>query len=100
MATNVIRAYIEEYGFDREIGMIDVTSMIKAGYLLEGNVTNKIYKLSTELYNEAYNQIKDNLDILHKMALVVKQEETIDGTKLKEYYNKFLMERNSVQEIE
>lgn len=100
MATNVIRAYIEEYGFDREIGMIDVTSMIKAGYLLEGNVTDKIYKLSTELYNEAYNQIKDNLDILHKMALVVKQEETIDGTKLKEYYNKFLMERNSVQEIE
>lgn len=94
MATNVIRAYIEEYGFDSEIGMIDVTSMIKAGYLLESNVTDKISRLSKELYTEAYNQLKDNIDILHKLAKQVKQEETIDGTRLTKYYEQFLKERN------
>lgn len=94
MATNVIRAYIEEYGFDSDIGMIDVTSMIKAGYLLENNVTDKISKLSKELYEESYEQIKANIDILHKMAKVVKQEETIDGTRLMKYYEQFIEERN------
>lgn len=98
MATNVIRAYIEEYGFDSEIGMIDVTSMIKAGYLLENNVTDKISKLSKELYEESYNQIKDNLDILHKMAKTVKQEETIDGTRLMKYYKQFVSERETEKE--
>lgn len=95
MATNVIRAYIEEYGFDSDIGMIDVTSMIKAGYLLENNVTDKISKLSKELYDESYKQIESNMDILHKMASIVKQEETIDGTRLMRYYEQFIEERNS-----
>ena len=95
MATNVIRAYIEEYGFDSDIGMIDVTSMIKAGYLLENNVTDKISKLSKELYDESYKQIESNMDILHKMASLVKQEETIDGTRLMRYYEQFIEERNS-----
>ena len=95
MATNVIRAYIEEYGFDSDIGMIDVTSMIKAGYLLENNVTDKISKLSKELYDESYKQIESNMDILHKMASLVKQEETIDGTRLMKYYEQFVEERNN-----
>lgn len=95
MATNVIRAYIEEYGFDSDIGMIDVTSMIKAGYLLENNVTDKISKLSKELYDESYKQIESNIDILHKMASLVKQEETIDGTRLMKYYEQFMEERNN-----
>lgn len=95
MATNVIRAYIEEYGFDSDIGMIDVTSMIKAGYLLENNVTDKISKLSKELYDESYKQIESNMDILHKMASLVKQEETIDGTRLMKYYEQFMEERNN-----
>ena len=97
MATNVIRAYIEEYGFDSDIGMIDVTSMIKAGYLLENNVTDKISKLSKELYDESYKQIESNMDILHKMASLVKQEETIDGTRLMKYYEQFVEERNNAK---
>jgi cell division protease FtsH len=93
MATELLKAYVDEFGFDSEFGLVDVKSLIQSGYVMESKVTDKISELSKQYYKESYDEISSNLDILKKLAEVVKQEETIDGTRLKNYYETFLSER-------
>lgn len=87
VATQYIRAYIENYGFDSKIGLVDVKSMMESGYLMETDVSKEIYSMAKELYKETYDEISNHKDILEDMAKIVAENETVSGQYITEWFN-------------
>lgn len=85
-ANNMLDHYINDFAFDSEYGLIPLT---------EEKAQDKKRELAQELYNEAREEIKDNLDILKSMAVVVLEHETMDGESLTELYNKLVEEKRA-----
>ena len=87
VATQYIRAYIENYGFDSSVGLVDVRVMMEAGYILESGVSNRIYAMAKELYQESLKEIMEHKDILMDMEKIVAENETVSGQFITEWYN-------------
>ena len=87
VATQYIRAYIENYGFDSKIGLVDVKSMMESGYLMETDVSKEIYSMAKELYKETYDEISNHKDILEDMAKIVAENETVSGQYITKWFN-------------
>lgn len=83
-ANNMLDHYINDFAFDSEYGLIP---------LAEEKAQDKKRELAQELYNEAREEIRDNLDILKSMAVVVLENETMDGESLTDLYHKLVAEK-------
>lgn len=83
-ANNMLDHYINDFAFDNEYGLIP---------LAEEKAQDKKRELAQELYNEAREEIRDNLDILKSMAVVVLENETMDGESLTDLYHKLVAEK-------
>ena len=83
-ANNMLDHYINDFAFDSEYGLIP---------LAEEKAQDKKRELAQELYNEAKEEIRDNLDILKSMAVVVLENETMDGESLTDLYNRLVAEK-------
>lgn len=83
-ANNMLDYYINDFAFDSEYGLIP---------LAEEKAQDKKRELAQELYNEAREEIRDNLDILKSMAVVVLENETMDGESLTDLYHKLVAEK-------
>lgn len=83
-ANNMLDNYINDFAFDSEYGLIP---------LAEEKAQDKKRELAQELYNEAREEIRDNLDILKSMAVVVLENETMDGESLTDLYHKLVAEK-------
>lgn len=83
-ANNMLDHYINDFAFDSEYGLIP---------LAEEKAQDKKRELARELYNEAKEEIRDNLDILKSMAVVVLENETMDGESLTDLYNQLVAEK-------
>lgn len=95
VATGLIRNYLEKFGFDEEVGLLDITTMMKEGYINNQTTVTKIHELSRELYNEAKTELEDNLDILERFAKYVMENETITGDKAEELFRQYQSERET-----
>lgn len=95
VATGLIRNYLEKFGFDEEVGLLDITTMMKEGYINNQTTVTKIHELSRELYNEAKTELEDNLDILERFAKYVMENETITGDKAAELFRQYQSERET-----
>lgn len=84
-ANNMLDNYINDFAFDSEYGLIP---------LAEEKAQDKKRELAQELYNEAREEIRDNLDILKSMAVVVLENETMDGESLTDLYHKLVAKKN------
>ncbi len=83
-ANNMLDNYINDFAFDSAYGLIP---------LAEEKAQDKKRELAQELYNEAREEIRDNLDILKSMAVVVLENETMDGGSLTDLYHKLVAEK-------
>lgn len=77
-ANALLDSYIKNFAFDEDYGLIPLDDKTS------GQRKSEIAK---SLYEEAYKELSNNLDILKELAKKVLEEETMDGDQLKSFYN-------------
>lgn len=76
-ANILLDRYIKNFAFDKYYGLIPLDDKTS------GQRKSEIAK---SLYEEAYKELSDNLDILKELAKKILEEETMDGDQLKSFY--------------
>lgn len=93
VATDLIRACVENYGFSQDVGLLDITSMMKDGYINNKESLDKIHEISRVLYDIAKDELIKNRDILDKFVSYIIENETITGEKAEELFKQFKDEK-------
>lgn len=81
-ATNLIVNYIEKYGFDSDIGMLDIDMLNKLNIINNKDIANKISKMSNELYTKCKSLLKDNYNLVEVLANKLLEVETLSGPEI------------------
>ena len=83
-ATNIMMHYIETFGFDKEFGLLDISVLSKEHLLNSNELTDKISKMSKEMYKKCLNLLKEHYDLVEKLATKLLEVETLNGEEIKD----------------
>ena len=83
-ATNIMMHYIETFGFDKEFGLLDISVLSKEHLLNSNELTDKISKMSKEMYEKCLNLLKEHYDLVEKLATKLLEVETLNGEEIKD----------------
>lgn len=95
-ATSIARSMVTQYGMSKKFGLIGLET-VESRYL-DGRVVmncadetaaavdDEVMKILKESYDEAMNLLKDNREIMDKLAEYLIQKETITGKEFMEIY--------------
>ncbi len=81
-ATNTIKGYISKYGMGRH-GLLDVQQLTN-----QYNIVDEAIELSNKLYVETRDLLKDNYELLEKIAKKLLEKETVYEDELDEILGK------------
>jgi cell division protease FtsH len=90
-ATTLMTAYIEHFGFDKEFGMLDVGVLNREHLVNSDLITSRLIEMSTRLYDNCYNLLKDNYALVESLAQNLLEYETLSS---KEIYTIFTDVKN------
>lgn len=81
-ATQILKVYISEYGFDSEsFGLLNL-SVLYEQKLLSERLTARAGELAGKVYQSTIQLLSDNQLLLHRLAQSLLAEETISGRKI------------------
>lgn len=83
-ATQVMMKYIESLGFDKEFGLLDIEVLTQQHLINSDMITEKLSKMSKELYAQCLSLLKENYDKVEILAQKLLAEDSISGNELKE----------------
>lgn len=83
-ATNIMMHYIETFGFDKEFGLLDISVLSKEHLLNSNELTDKISKMSKEMYEKCLNLLKEHYELVEKLATKLLEVETLNGEEIKD----------------
>ena len=102
-ATDIARAMITQYGMSERFGLIglekqgnqylDGRTVLNCGEQTAGEIDKEVMKLLKECYERAKGLLKDNRDIMDRIAAFLTEKETITGKQFMEIYNQVIAER-------
>lgn len=85
-ATDVMMKYIEQFGFDDDFGMLDV-SVLSNKHLIDGSVIiNKMSVMSKKFYADCKKMLSDNYDKVELLAKQLLEKETLSGNEIKSLF--------------
>lgn len=83
-ATSIMMHYIETFGFDKEFGLLDISVLSKEHLLNSNELTDKLSKMSKEMYEKCLNLLKEHYDLVEKLATKLLEVETLNGEEIKD----------------
>ena len=86
-ATMVMMQYIEHYGFDKDFGLLDISVLSQEHLVNSKELTNKLSKMSNELYDKCLTLLKEHYDLVEKLATKLLEVETLSGEEIKKLFN-------------
>ncbi len=111
-ATDIARAMITQYGMSEKFGLIglekqgnqylDGRTILNCGEATSAEIDHEVMRLLKECYEKAKELLKDNRDIMDRIAAFLSEKETITGKQFMDIYNEVLAERKgeTVQKVE
>lgn len=79
-ATQLMTSYIERFGFDTSFGLLDINELSKQ-HLIDGSaITEKLSKMSLDLYDECKKLLTANYDKVEILAGKLLELETVSGS--------------------
>lgn len=79
-ASTLLVHYMNKYGMDKEMGMFSM-EVLNEGY--DNKLIDTCRTKMNELYDETKKMVEDNKDLLEKITNALLEEESIDGTQIK-----------------
>lgn len=81
-ATNILMAYIEKYGFDKEFGLLDIEAL-SSKHLVDSNmVMDKLTSMSIKLYADTINLLKSRYNLVEKLTKSLLEYESLSGDEI------------------
>lgn len=97
-ATELARAMVTQYGMSEKFGLMSLETIedrylsgravLNCGESTSSEIDQEVMKILRECYDKAVTLLKDNIDILHKIAQTLIKNETITGKEFMEIYNR------------
>lgn len=84
-ATQVLYQYIGKFGFDSQIGLVDLDVLHEGSITTSDTVEKEICRLSKKLYEETVHQVRLHKDMIEKLALRLLEVESMTGAQIEEY---------------
>ena len=88
-ATDIARAMVTQYGMSKKFGLIGLATVegkyldgrasLNCGENTAAEIDEEVMRILKEAYEEAKGLLKDNLDVMHKLAAFLIEKETITG---------------------
>ena len=82
-ATEMILAYICEYGFDEKIGLVNTRVITKAKS--DSPYAKRVGEIAEELHKETYELLSNNTELIDRLALKLLECETMSGKEITDY---------------
>ena len=105
-ATDIARAMVTQYGMSKRFGLIglekqgnqylDGRTVLNCGEQTAAEIDQEVMLLLKECYEKAKELLKDNRDIMDRIAAFLTEKETITGKQFMEIYNEVIAERGGV----
>lgn len=80
-ATAILINYVKRFGFDSSIGLLNV-DLLQKDHLIPNTKFDTINELSQTLYNKCETLLKDNYSLVEKLAIKLKENETLNGDEI------------------
>lgn len=81
-ATAIMMQYVERLGFDSDFGLLDVSVLSKEHLINSREITDRLSKMSKELYNECKSKLSENYNLVEKLAQKLLETETLSGSEI------------------
>lgn len=85
-ATNYLNNYITKYGFDDEVGLIDLDVINDKRFVDTSALVSKLSELSNELYKQCYELLNENYKYVEALAQKLLDVETLSGNEISELF--------------
>lgn len=82
-ATQLLCNYATKFGFDDELGLIDVETLSN-GVMITDNLTTRLSKLSKRFYERASSKLRDNYRLVERLAQKLLEARTLSGKEAEE----------------
>lgn len=81
-ATELLISYVGRYGFDKEIGMIDVEKMNQHDLMSSDIISERIHILEKEIYENTLQYLTQQYTLVEKLASILMEKETMTGKEV------------------
>lgn len=88
--TEIAMSMISEYGMGNTLGLLKLSSLGQLSTSYGNPVVEECRELVNSLYEETINTLKENKNILDKIAMELLDKETLDEKEVYKIYNKLI----------
>ena len=81
-ATQIVKNYVERYGFDDEFGLVDMNIMHNNSLIKDDNTLDRVQAIAKDLYDKAYKLLQKNYGLVESLALELLDKETMSGNEI------------------
>ena len=81
-ATNLLTCYVQKYGFDSEVGLLDMDMLANTVDINEFNVAERVSSLAKDLYDDTMNALIKNYSMVEILAQKLLEIETLSGDEI------------------
>lgn len=85
-ATNILKLYVERFGFDKDFGLLDMSVLTKEHLVNTSDISKKLGKMSNELYEQCLNILRANYGLVELLAQKLLDVETLTGDQITELF--------------
>ncbi len=86
-ATQRIVDYIEKFGFDEDFGLLDMSVLTKNAVVTANDSAQRVSKMSKELYRECIEKLRENFDMVEKLATELLSREAMTGREIEKLFS-------------
>lgn len=98
-ATNVMSAYIQRYGFDKDFGLLDISVLSEQGLIDMADITSRLSKMSKEVYKDTFDLLNKNYSKVEALAQKLLEVETLSGREIEELLNSMSSNNNTYNQV-
>lgn len=81
-ATELLHAYVENYGFDEDTGLIDIDVLNKTNVMTPDSLFSRMSELSRDLYKTTLDELKKSYDKVELLAQELLKNEIMSGEEI------------------
>lgn len=83
-ATELLLEFLEKYGFDEEVGLVDLQLLIRHKLIDATKVNDRVQALAKEIEEKVVRELSSNYELVEVLAGELLEEEILSGENIKE----------------
>lgn len=81
-ATELIYKYTAQYGFDKDMSLLNYQSLSQAGVVHQEAIQNTMQHIATNQFNQTVTLLQNNYELVEELVKAILEQETMQGTEV------------------